>query len=101
DGLKGQGYNVVGGTSAESAVAAAAARPAIDAILINEALGSSKIDQLAVLASQTPRLERAVKVIITQTKASPYALQAVSDPMTSTTQAKPADAAALKTAIDD
>lgn len=101
DGLKTQGYNVMGGTSAESAVAAAAARPAIDAILINEELGATKIDQLIVLASQTPRLERAVKVVITQTKASPYAIQAVSDPMTSTTQAKVNDAAGLKTAIDD
>ncbi|HSV16526.1 MAG TPA: hypothetical protein VLI90_19845, partial [Tepidisphaeraceae bacterium] len=101
DGLKGAGYNVVGGTSPESAVAAAAARPAIDAIVINEELGPTKIDQLIGLAAQTPRLERAVKVVITRTKASPYATQAVNDTMMSTTQAKPGDTAALKTAIDD
>jgi hypothetical protein len=92
---------VVGGTSPESAVAAAAARPAIDAIVINEELGPTKIDQLIGLAAQTPRLERAVKVVITRTKASPYATQAVNDTMMSTTQAKPNDTAALKTAIDD
>ncbi len=101
DALKGAGYNVVGGTSPEAAVAAAAARPAIDAILINEDLGPTAIDKLATLASQTPRLERAVKVIITKTKASPYAVQSVNDPMLSTTQAKSTDTAALKAAIDD
>lgn len=98
--LKGAGYNVVGGTTPQQAVNAAAARPAIDAILAPESAGPAAIDTLAALASQTPRLERAVKVIITNTKASPYAVQSVNDPMLTTTQAKITDTAALKKTID-
>jgi hypothetical protein len=100
-GLGAAGYNVVGGTNAESAVAAAAERPTIDAILISEDLGPSAIDQLSLLISQTPRLQRAVRVIDTKTKASPYAVQADSDLMLSLTQAPLTDYAALKSAIDD
>ena len=77
------------------------ARPAIDAILISEEMGPTAIDKLAALAGQTPRLERAVKVVVTRTKASPYAVQSVNDAMMSTTQAKLTDVPALKTAIDD
>ncbi len=100
-GLKAQGYNVVGGITPEQAIAAAAARPTIDAILVTESFGPLAIEKLSLLAGQTPRLQRAVKVIVTQTKASPYVAQAVNDPMLSTTQANPSDAAALKAAIDD
>ena len=100
DRLKGAGYNVVGGTTPEQAVNAAAARPAIDAIVVSEDAGPGAIDKLAGLAGQTPRLERAVKVIVTKTKASPYAVQSVNDPMLTTTQAAITDTAALKTTID-
>ena len=101
DGLKGAGYNVVGGTSPGEAVAEAAKRPAIDAILVPEDVGPTAIGQLQILAGQTPRLQRAVKIIITQTKASPYAVQAVTDTTLATTQAKITDIPALKVAIDD
>jgi CheY-like chemotaxis protein len=101
DALKDVGYNVVGSTTPEGAVAAAASRPAIDAILISEDLGPTAIDRLALLAAQTARLERAVKVIVTKTKASPYAVQSVNDPMLSTTQAPLSDIPSLKSAIDD
>jgi hypothetical protein len=101
DGLKGAGYNVVGGITPTEAVAEAAKRPAIDAILIPEEVGPSAIQQLEILAGQTPRLQRAVKVIVTQTKASPYTVQAVSDTTLATTQAKVTDFPALKVAIDD
>ncbi len=101
DGLKGAGYNVVGGTNPSEAVAEAAKRPAIDAILVPEEVGPTAILQLEALAAQTPRLQRAVKVIITHTKASPYAVEAVTDTTLATTQAKPTDIPALKVAIDD
>jgi HEAT repeat protein len=101
DGLKTAGYNVVGGTTPEDAVKNAVARPAIDAILTTEDLGPTAIAQLEALAGQTPRLERAVKVILTKTKASPYAVEAISDTTMATTQAKITDYPALKIAIDD
>jgi hypothetical protein len=101
DALKGVGYNVAGGITPEQAVAAAASRPAIDAIVISEDMGPTAIDHLFTLAGQTPRLQRSVRLIITKTKASPYAVESVNDPMMSTTQAKPTDTAALKVAIDD
>jgi hypothetical protein len=100
DGLKGQGYNVVGGLKPEEAVASAAARPAIDAIIIPEEVGAADIQKMEMLALQTPRLERAVKVIITKTKASPYAVEAVTDTTLSTTQAAITDLPGLKTAIE-
>lgn len=101
DALKSAGYNAVGGTTPEQAVANAAARPTIDAIVISEEMGPTAIDKLSALAGQTPRLQRSVKLFITKTKASPYAVEAVNDPMVSATQAKPTDTAALKVAIDD
>ena len=99
--LQGQGYNVVGGITPESAVAAAAERPSIDAILVSEDAGPVAIDRLSMLAGQTPRLQRAVRVIVTKTKASPYGVQAVNDPTLSLTQASLTDAPALKMAIND
>ena len=101
DGLKGAGYNAVGGTNPSEAVAHAADRPTIDAIVIPESAGPAAISELQLLALQTPRLERAVKVIVTPTKASPYAVQAVTDMTLATTQAKVTDIPALKVAIDD
>ncbi len=101
DGLKGQGYNAVGALTPSEAVANAAARPAIDAILIPEEMGPAAISQMQTLALQTPRLERAVKVIITASKASPYAVQAVTDTSMATTQAKMSDFASLKASIED
>lgn len=101
EGLKGQGYNVVGGTSPAEAVANAAARPAIDAIIMPEEVGPAAIQQVEALAMETPRLERAVKVIITKTKASPYAVDAVTDPTISTTQVQITDLPGLKAAVED
>ncbi len=100
DGLHTSGYNVVGGLTPEQAVAAAAARPTIDAILISEDIGPTAIAKLSLLAGQTPRLQRAVKIVVTKTKASPYSVQAVNDPMLSTTQVQLTDTAGLKAAIE-
>jgi HEAT repeat protein len=100
DGLRTAGYNVVGGITPEQAVAAAAARPTIDAILISEDIGPTAIARLSLLAGQTSRLDRAVKVIVTKTKASPYSVQAVNDPMLYTTQVALTDTAGLKAAIE-
>ncbi len=101
DALKGQGYNVIGATTPEDAVRLSQDRPAIDAILMPESLSPATITQMQRLALETPRMERAVRVIVTDTKASPYAVESISNPMLSTTQAKLTDPAALKVAIDD
>ncbi len=54
DGLKGAGYNVVGGINPSEAVAEAAKRPAIDAILVPEEVGPTAIQQLELLAPRRP-----------------------------------------------
>jgi hypothetical protein len=100
-GLQAQGYNVVGGTTPSEAVANAIARPSIDAILMTEDSGPALIQQMQSLALQTPRLDRAVKVIVTKTKASTYTVQAVTDTSLATTQAALTDFAALKAGIED
>jgi HEAT repeat protein len=100
-GLAQQGYNVVGALTPTGAVANASSRPAIDAILISDDMPDQAILEMQRLASQTPRLERAVKVIVTKTKASPYVVESVGDTTLSTTQAKITDLPALKTAIDE
>ena len=100
-GLQQQGYNVVGGLTPTGAVANAVSRPAIDAILMTDDLPDQAIQQMELLATQTPRLARAVKVIVTKTKASAYVIEAVSDITLSTTQAKLTDLPALKAAIDE
>ena len=68
--------------------------------MVPEEVGPTAIQQLEMLAYQTPRIERAVKVVITATKASPYAVESVTDVSISTTQAKMTDFPALKTAIE-
>jgi hypothetical protein len=66
-----------------------------------EEIGAAAIQQMEMLALQTPRLERAVKVIITKTKASPYSVDAVTDTTIATSQAKITDYASLKASIED
>jgi HEAT repeat protein len=101
DGLKGQGYNAIGGATVDDAMKEGNARPAVDAIVMTEDDSPTEIQNLETQAANSPRLARAVRLIITKTKASPYQVQAVADPTLSTTQVKPDDFAGLKTAIDD
>lgn len=97
-GLKEVGYLTAGGTSAASAVAAAESLPAVDLILISDQLRASEIDRLFVEAGQSPRLQGVPKLIITETQASPYAAQAMNNPLLSVTQAQ--SPATLKEAIE-
>jgi hypothetical protein len=101
DGLKAQGYNAIGGANVDDAMKEGNARPAVDAIVMTEDDSPTDIQNLETQAANSPRLARAVRLIITKTKASPYQVQAVADPTLSTTQVKPDDFAGLKTAIDD
>jgi hypothetical protein len=101
DGLKSQGYNAIGGATAADAMKEAGDRPAVDAIVMTDDDSPTEIQDLETQAANTPRLSRAVRLIVTKTKASPYQIQAVADVTLSTTQVKPDDFAGLKTAIDD
>ncbi|HEX4123492.1 MAG TPA: hypothetical protein VHY37_02120, partial [Tepidisphaeraceae bacterium] len=97
DALKN--YNTAGGTSVESAVADSSTLPSVDVILMTEDLGADEMSRLKTLMSQDPRLARAAKVIIVKSDASPYARDALSDPMLSITEAT--DSTGLAKAIDD
>ena len=94
--LKDAGYNAAGATTAEAAVATGL--PAVDVILASDE-SASEVDKLQRLASQTPRLQGAVLLVITKTQASPFAIRAASDPLLSVTQATKGDE--LKAAIED
>lgn len=94
--LKDAGYNAAGATTADAAVATGL--PAVDVILASDENGP-EVDKLQKLASETPRLQGAVLLVITKTQASPFAIRAASDPLLSVTQASKGDE--LKAAIDD
>ena len=80
-------YAVAGGADPSSAVADAGAIPAVDVILMSEDLGNPEIDRVISLASQNPGLERAAKLIIVHSLASPWARMAITDPTISYTEA--------------
>ncbi len=94
--LKDAGYNAAGATTAEAA--AATGLPAVDVILASDANGT-EVEKLQKLATQTPRLQGAVLLVITKTQASPFAILAASDPLISVTQATKGDE--LKAAVAD
>jgi hypothetical protein len=88
-----KGYGTAAGTDAQTAFAQALSLPAIDVILIPEELGDAEIQRAFDLASHSPRLARAARVIITASKASHWTEAALNDPLLTTTQAT--DAASL------
>ena len=95
-----KGYQVAGGASPTAALAEAASIPAVDVILMSEDLGNVEIDRVIDMASQNPRLERAAKLIIVHSLASPWARMAITDPTINYTQATggPPLAAAIEAA---
>lgn len=82
-----KGYATAGGINPTAAVADSASIPAVDVILISEDIGNPEIDRVIDLASQNPRLERAAKVVIVHSLASPWARAAITDPTITATQA--------------
>jgi hypothetical protein len=99
-GLKeGNAYTAVAATSAEGAVSAANALPAVDVIVVSEDLGPPEVEKLLTMAGSNPKLQGAARLIVTKTAASPYEDRKINDKMLSTTQAQ--DAAGMKTALED
>ena len=82
-----KGYAVAGGTDPAAAIADSPSLPAVDVILMSEDLGNADIDRILDLAAQNPRLEKAAKVIIVHSLASPWARLAITDPTVTATQA--------------
>jgi HEAT repeats len=78
-------FAVAGGTSANAAVGDSARLPAVDAVVISEQVPADQIQQFMSMAAQTPSLERAAKVIIVRSGASPWVRQGVTDRSISTT----------------
>jgi len=96
--LRQAGYNAVGATTPEQAVAMSAQLPAVDVIIIPEEMGAVAVDRLLALAAQNGRLAGAAKLVVVRSGASPYAARAINDPLLSVTQAP--DMAALKASAD-
>jgi hypothetical protein len=92
-------YGTAGGTTAQQALSEATTLPWVDVIVMAEDLGNQQIDQVYKIASQNARLERATKVILAHTKASPWYQRAVGDPLTIVTTAT--DAAGIQQAINE
>lgn len=90
-------FGTAGGTSAQQAMSEAATLPWVDVILIAEDLGNEQIDQIYKITAENTRLERAAKVILTHTQASPWYTRMANDPLTIVTNAS--DAAGVQQAI--
>jgi hypothetical protein len=97
--LKNEGYAAAGATSAEAAVNAAAALPAVDVLIVSEDLGQGNIDSLFLIARDSGKLAGAGRLILTKTNASEFEQRKVSDPMLVTSTAN--TAASLKPAIEE
>lgn len=93
--LKDQGYLAFGATTAEGA--AAIELPAVDAIVISDD-SAADVEKLRSLAASTPRLSGAAFIVTTQTAASPFAVQAATNPLMTVTQA--AKGEDLKNAVE-
>jgi hypothetical protein len=98
EALTALGYNAAGASSADGAINAAAAIPAVDAILVSEDAGLSVVDQLLAMTQVSSKLGRTPKVIITKTAQSTYASRAAVDELVNITQST--DPEPLKAAID-
>ena len=99
DSLKTAGFSVTGGTTADSAIAASNALPAVDVVLVSEDVPAIEVDKFFDLINASSRLSGVAKVVMVKTDASPYVVRKVTDPSLDTTTAK--DAAGLKPAIED
>jgi hypothetical protein len=81
-----KGYQLAGGDDPATAVADSMTIPAVDVIVLNEDSGNAAIDRVIDLASQSPRLERAAKLVIVHSLASPWARMSITDPTISYTR---------------
>jgi len=81
DACKTAGYSAVGGTTPEVAIAAANLVASVDVIIVSETAKAADIERLFKLANASSRLERIVRFIVTASKASPFAVQALTNPM--------------------
>jgi hypothetical protein len=93
------GYATASATSPEGAVVSSQTLPSVDVILMPEELTASEIEKLFRLATSSARLERAPRLIITATKASPWAAKSLEDILLNVTQAT--ESTALKEAIEN
>lgn len=95
--LKGEQYITAGSTTASGALAAAAAVPAIDVVVISDEFAPAEIENLLGLMSQNPKMRGAAKLFVVKSTASQWESRKVADKSISTTTAT--DAAGMKPAI--
>lgn len=92
DELKGVGYNAVGAGSSGEVLTAAGNLPSIDVIIVSDEVPANEIESFLGMASRSPRLDRAAKIVMSKT------MTVSTDPTLIYTPA--ADAAALKPVIE-
>lgn len=95
--LKGEKFITAGATSAAGALAAAAAVPAIDVVIISDELSPPEIETLLGMIAQSPKVRGAGKLFVVKSQASQWETRKVNDKSISTTTAS--SGAEIKTAI--
>lgn len=89
EGMKGAGGIVAtGATTAEAAIAAGQGMAAVDVIIVSEDLNAAEIEKLFNLASATPKLSGAAKLVLVKTGASPFEARKQTEALLSTTQSR-------------
>lgn len=97
EALKKDNMLAAGGTTADSAVAAAATLPSVDVAIISSELPSTEVEKFLATTTRDQKLSGTMRVVLTLTSVSPYEDRKLHDPLLMTTQAK--DAAGLKPVI--
>ena len=72
-------FGKAGGVGADAALAAAAALPGVDVIIVARGVDDEQVARLIQGANSSPRLERAAKVILRNSPAGRWSKQAISD----------------------
>ncbi|MBC7783006.1 MAG: HEAT repeat domain-containing protein [Burkholderiales bacterium] len=97
DPLKVEKFITAGATNAASALAAAAAVPAIDVVVISDELPAAEVETLLGMIAQSPKVRASGKLFVVKTTASQWEARKVTDRTISTTTS--VEPASIKAAI--
>jgi len=94
-------YKTAGGTSAAQVIAESAQLPSIDAMLISEDVNPQELTRLFATASESPRLDRAARIIMVKASSSSWFRSGATDTRLSATLATPGTPAELAKSIEE
>ena len=80
EALKGIGYQVAGGTTADATIASANSLAAVDVVLISDEMAPAEIDRLIASNAQPTKVAGAAKLVMVKTDASPYEARKTNEP---------------------